>query len=85
MGRPYREDTTFDDLQPGDQLSMVCACGHEAQIAWARLERRQQLTPLRDLRPAMVCRRCGRRRPTLLIQGFKGMGGDLFELWRCPA
>lgn len=84
MGRPYRDDTTIDDLQPGDQLSMLCGCGHQVWPAWATLPKAQQLTPLRDLRVKMVCRRCGRRRPTVLIAGMKGTSAHLVELWRCP-
>ncbi|WP_292045879.1 MULTISPECIES: hypothetical protein [unclassified Brevundimonas] len=80
----YTDDTTIDDVESGDQLSMRCECGNEVQLAWRLLPKAQQLTRLSDLRQKMVCRKCGARRPTLIIVGFSGMSSQLREKWRWP-
>ncbi len=81
----YDDDTTPDDIRPGDQCSLVCPCGHRVIPAWKTLPRQQQFTPLRELRAKMVCKRCGHRRPAVVIAGHYGQGGDLKDFWRWPA
>lgn len=84
MTRHYTDDTTIDDVQSGDQLSVECECGHRVMLAWRRLPTAQQFTPLRDLRRKMVCQKCGTRAPAFVIHGFKGNGSQLYEVWRWP-
>ncbi|GLK49632.1 hypothetical protein GCM10017620_26050 [Brevundimonas intermedia] len=80
----YPDDTTIDDIQSGDQLSMTCECGWSGEIAWALLPQKQKFTPLRDLRRKMVCRRCGARSPRVVIKGFQGPGSALYTRWTWP-
>lgn len=80
----YRDDTTPDDIQPGHQVSMKCECGHLSYMAWRLLPRDQQFTPFKDLWPKMCCKRCGRRRPVVIINGVGGPGGEVMEFWRFP-
>ena len=84
MLNPYRDDTTPDDIRRGDQCALVCQCGSSVIPAWAKLPQAQRLTPLRDMRAKMVCKRCGNRRPQIVIRGHHGSGGQLTELWRWP-
>lgn len=84
MGRPYGDDTTIDDLQSGDQLSVVCSCGRNLQPAWRTMPRPVQLTPLRDLHGRFLCQRCGRRAPAFVIYGFIGRGSRMGLLWVWP-
>ncbi|MET3780769.1 hypothetical protein ABIC32_001414 [Brevundimonas sp. 1080] len=42
----------------------------------------QRFTPLRDMRAKMVCKRCGNRRPQIVIRRHHGSGGQLTELWQ---
>lgn len=81
-GRHYADDTTPDDLRSGDQCRLECPCGHNTIPAWARLPKDQRFTPMRDLRAKMICRRCGRRRPAVVIRGMSGMTSQLHELKR---
>ncbi|MDO9607240.1 MAG: hypothetical protein Q7J26_01845 [Brevundimonas sp.] len=84
-GRDYRDDTTVDDIQSGDQLWLECPCGHNSMPAWRRIPKAQQFTPLKDLRRKMVCRRCGQRAPNLVIYGFDGVSSALHVQWCWPA
>lgn len=85
MGRPYDEETRIVDVQSGDQLSVHCPCGHRAQKAWALLPRPLQERPLTKLQDAMICQKCGRRRPTIVIQGIVSTwGSTMGELFRWP-
>lgn len=80
----YGDDTTPDDIRRGDQCALVCPCGSRVILAWANLPEAQRFTPLRDMRAKMVCRRCGHRRPQIVISGHYGTGGQLREFWRWP-
>ncbi len=85
MTRHYTDDTTIDDVPYGDRLSCVCECGHRTWPAWRTLPKEQQFTPLRDLRRKMVCKRCGARSPTLMIESMRGPGSALLVEWIYPA
>ncbi|MDB5366804.1 MAG: hypothetical protein JWM77_2731 [Rhodospirillales bacterium] len=55
------------DLRPGDRLDASCACGHIATVNIRRLIAR--VDPAADFDTAatrVVCKKCGRRSPTLL-------------------
>lgn len=81
----YRDDTTIDDVPFGDQLSCLCACGHQNLPAWRALSKATQFTPLRDLRRKMVCKRCGSRNPVLVIEGSGvSQSGYPVVIWVCP-
>lgn len=80
----YADDTTPDDIRTGDQCALVCSCGARVILAWKALPERKRFTPLRDLRGDLVCKRCGTRRPSIVISGHYGVGGDLKEFWRWP-
>lgn len=80
----YGDDTTPDDIRRGDQCALVCQCASSVIPAWAKLPQAQRFTPLRDMRAKMVCKRCGNRRPQIVIRGHHGSGGQLTELWRWP-
>ena len=84
MARHYTDDTTIDDLPYGDRLSCLCECGNQTWPAWRSLPQKVQFTPLRDLRRKMVCKRCGARSPTLVIEGMRGQGSALFVEWTYP-
>ena len=84
MPRHYTDDTTIDDVPYGDRLSCLCECGHRTGLAWRTLPKTQQFTPLRDLRRKMVCRKCGARSPTLIIEGMRGQGSALYIEWTYP-
>lgn len=80
----YAADATVDDLRSCDQLTLNCPCGWSIGPAFATWPRERRLTPLRDLRRRMVCRRCGRRGPRLVISAYGGDAGGMREVWRCP-
>lgn len=84
MSRTYDNDTTIDDKCPSDQLEVVCACGHHSSVTWGLWSRQMQLTPLRQIARRMMCKRCGKRSPTIMINGYGSSGGQLRELWRWP-
>lgn len=84
MASRYGDDTTVDDLVSGDRLSCLCACGNQTWPAWRKLPKEQQFTPLRDLRRKMVCKRCGARSPTLVIETMQGSGSNLVVDWVYP-
>jgi hypothetical protein len=80
----YGDDATVDDLRPCDQLTAVCPCGHSVGPAFATWTRAQRLMPLRDLRRAMVCQKCGLRAPRLVITAYGGAAGGMREVKRWP-
>lgn len=84
MDRPYRDDTTVDDIRSCDQIELVCPCGHKVGPAFALWPRPVRLTPLRDLHRRFVCERCGRRAPAIVISAYGGEGGRMKEVWRWP-
>jgi len=83
MNRAYDDDTTIDDKSPSDQLEIVCACGRSSHPTWGLWSRQMRLTPLRQIARRMMCSKCGRRSPTITINGY-GPGGQMRELWRWP-
>ena len=84
MDGKYPDDTTIDDVLSGDRLSCLCQCGNQTWLAWRTYSQKVQFTPLRDLRSKMVCKRCGARSPTLVIEGMRGHGSALFVEWVYP-
>lgn len=83
--RPYSGDTTIDDVPSGDRLvAECCSCGWTVIPAWRTLPKRQQFTPLRDLRRKLVCTHCGTRGPNLVIEGMIDRSSQLQEYWRWP-
>lgn len=80
--RTYDDETTIDDKLTCDQIELACACGHRGSPSWGLWPRDVKLTPLRKIQPRMVCKRCGKRRPTIRIMSYAGRG--MRAVWQWP-
>ncbi|WP_292037456.1 MULTISPECIES: hypothetical protein [unclassified Brevundimonas] len=81
--QPYNDDVTINDKISSDQLEVVCECGRKSGPAWGLWPQQMKRAPLRQVAERMTCRQCGRRSPTIRINGY-GQGGQMRELWRWP-
>lgn len=82
--RLYDDDTTIDDKLSCDQFEIACSCGHKAGVTWGLWSPALKAKALRQLRSRMMCKRCGKRSPTLLFTGYSD-GGRMRTVWRYPA
>jgi hypothetical protein len=57
-------NATLADLDPGERLRVVCACGHESVLLVTYLLEKRKVaieTRLMDLANKVRCRSCGKR------------------------
>lgn len=82
--REYGDDTTVDDIESGNQLTLECPCGYKVGPASRLWPASARSIPLAQLRTRLKCERCGQRSPTVVISGFGFMSGEVVERWRWP-
>lgn len=88
MHRTYDADTCAADVEPGDQLRLICVCGHEVGPATARWPARVRRMPMHELVASrrLICGRCGGRKVRVEIHGILGgTGSQMTTLITWPA